>query len=136
MGLRASRSEFAKRHAVRDWAIFRGGTTRRPVHARAPARVAGPLLDHIRFTQAPVVRVTLNATRRIGTFGGAVTLDSVSATTPWGDFQNAGLRAYLKPANSNAPRNAEINLTADRASTRLGFAAKLDLNLLGHAAYG
>jgi len=46
-----------------------------------PANVVA--LDQIRFTQAPVVRLTLNGdARNLDTFGGAITLDSVGATTP------------------------------------------------------
>jgi len=131
MGLRAS-ARITNATAVRDWPMFHGQARRTPGSTVARLRELQDTLDRIQFTQAPVVRLTLNGdAKNLDTFGGAVTLDSVSATTPWGEFQNAGLRVYLKPADASAAHNAEINLVADRAATRWGSVHKLDLNLMG-----
>ena len=118
--------------ALRDWPVFQGRTKQPPEVTLARLRRLQDAFDQIRFTSPPVIRVILNGdAEHPETFGGGVTLETAGAATPWGDFQNAALRAYLKPASSTAPASAEINLTADRAATRWAALRKLDLNLMG-----
>jgi len=131
MQLRAS-AHIANATALRDWPVFQSRGKGRSGATIAKLRQLQDTLDQIRFTDPPLVRVTINGdATNIDTFGGAVTLDSVSGSTPWGDLQNAGVRIYLKPADSNAVHNAEINLTAERATTKWVSLRKLDLNLMG-----
>ena len=116
--------------ALRDWAIFQGRTKQPPEATLARLRQVQDALDKIHFTSAPVIRASLNGdAEHPETFGGGITLEPVGALTPWGDFEKVGVRAFVKPASSNAPHSAEISLTADRASTKWASLRQLDLNL-------
>src|ERR1043165_6573372 len=78
MQLRAS-AHIANATALRDWPVFHGRGKGRPGATIARLRQLQDTLDQIRFTDAPTVRVTLNGDAKdIDTFGGAITLDSVS----------------------------------------------------------
>jgi len=58
---------------VRDWAIFRGGTTRAPGSTLARLRELQDTLDQFPLYAGAVVRVTLNGdAKNLDTFGGAV----------------------------------------------------------------
>lgn len=133
MGVRLQASgRIANATAVRDWPVFQGRTKQPPGALMDRLRRLQDAVDQIQFTGAPVIRVMLNGdAERLESFGGRITLETVSAVTPWGDFKDAGLRVNLKPASPTASHSAEINLTADRASTPWAALRKLDLNLMG-----
>lgn len=125
-------AQIANAPALRDWTMFQGRTKQPPEVALERFRRIQDAINQISFTQSPLVRLNLNGdAERPESFGGVVTVDNVSSTSPWGDYQNVSLLAQLKPASSNAPHRAEIHLTGERAVTRWASLRKLDLRLTG-----
>ena len=124
--------QIANATAFRDWPMFQGRTKKPPEVALERFRRIQEAIDQIRFTQPPVVRVSVNGDAlHPGSFAGSVTCEDVSSTSPWGDYQNIRLLAHLKAATSNAPPSAEIHLTGERAVTEWAALRKLDLRLTG-----
>ena len=116
--------------ALRDWPIFQGRTKSPPEVALARLRSLQAALGQIQLGSPLVFRASLSGdAQHPETFSGNVTCEGVSTITPWGELNNASLRAVLKAAGSDSTHSAELVLTAESATSKWGGLKDLDLRV-------
>lgn len=123
-------AHIANANKLREWAVFQGRTKQPPEAGLARLRRFRDAFDQIAFTGHPRFQLHLDGdATHPESFSGRLTLEKITASSPWGDVTDGEFALRLCPANSNAAHSAELTLTAANAKSRWVNSGALNLNL-------
>jgi hypothetical protein len=114
--------------AVREWKFLKTEQTE-PVSAwEDRLQEFADILERIRFSAPPMLRVEVRGDARdLASFGARVLLNTPGADTPWGTVSLGRFTARLFPASTNGLSSAELSLEAEEARTRWAAGENLQL---------
>ena len=123
----------ANASAVREWKLPEAKQAA-PANAwRDRLREFADLMERIRFSAPPTLRLDVRGDARdLTSFGVRVLVSAAGADTPWGAFNEGRFSARLYPATTNGLSSAELSLEAAEAKTR--WATTGNLQLAAHLA--
>jgi hypothetical protein len=123
----------ANASALREWKLLKAEQAA-PVGAwRDRLREFADLMDRIRFSAPPTLRLDVRGdARNLASFGVRVLLSAPGADTPWGTVSQGRFSARLFPATTSGLSSADLSLEAGEARTR--WATTGNLQLAAHLA--
>ena len=119
----------ANASAVREWRVLKADQAAPADAWRDRLREFADLMERIRFSAPPTLRLDIRGdARNLASFGVRVLLSAPGADTPWGTFSLGRFSARLFPAATNGLSSAELSLEADEAHTRWATTGNLQLS--------
>jgi hypothetical protein len=119
----------ANASAVREWRVLQADQAAPADVWRDRLREFADLMERIRFSAPPTLRLDVRGdARNLASFGVRVLLSAPGADTPWGTVSLGRFSARIFPAATNGLSSAELSLEAGEAHTPWATTGNLQLN--------
>jgi hypothetical protein len=120
----------ANASAVREWRVLKADQAAPADAWRDRLREFADLMERIRFSAPPTLRLDVRGdARNLASFGVRVLMSAPGADTPWGTVSLGRFSARLFPAATNGLSRAELSLEAGEAHTRWATTGNLQLSV-------
>jgi hypothetical protein len=116
---------------IRDWKIFHPQAAQQPGRLQENLRRFAETMEKIKLSDAAQLKLRIHGdARNLESFNGILTLDTPTASTPWGTLTNGLLDVQLiQPGATNDHPLVDFRLHADEALTPWGVTKGFQLGL-------